>query len=100
MSPDSTRSKSGRTKKPEVMSVVSLRFPDHLLKTIDDFLKYSDFPDRSSLIRQAVATYIGRPELAEQRRGSTQSNDLPFKMGRGEDIRQRMFPKSSRSPGA
>ena len=48
------------------MPVVTVRLPHRLLKAVDEFLEDDDSHDRSSLVRVALATYIGNPELAEQ----------------------------------
>ena len=62
--PEPAKRKSKR--KPPAMSVVAIRLPDQLRQATDDFLAKSGVDDRSTLVRLALASYIGDPELAKQ----------------------------------
>lgn len=48
------------------MDVYAVRFPEHLRQAADDFIEQGNVNGRSALVRLAVATYIGKPELAKQ----------------------------------
>ena len=65
---DNSKKKASSRNKPPAMSVVNIRMPDRLRHATDDFLKSSNLDDRSDLVRLAVATYIGQPELAKQQK--------------------------------
>ncbi len=52
--------------KPPAMSVVAIRLPYQLCQATDDFIEKSGVGGRSALVRLALASYIGNPELAKQ----------------------------------
>lgn len=60
------RAVTAKPKQPRIStSVINLRIPAEFREAVDAFADEHRVPHRSELVRLALASYIGRPELAD-----------------------------------